>query len=474
MENASKFYIDGKWVEPTSSATSDLIDPATEKVYATIAMGTAEDIDKAVKAARRAFSTFSKSSVEERIELLQKIDTIFRRREREIAETVTQEVGMPISVSSTFLLDWCKLHTAETIEILRNFASSENLGTTTVYKEPIGVVGMITPWNFPIGQIFTKILPALATGCTMVLKPSQLTPLDGIIAAEILDEAGVPAGVFNLVNGDGRVAGEAISQHPDIDMVSFTGSTRAGIQVTKSAADTIKRVVNELGGKSANIILEDADFETAVQNAVGNCFFINGQACDAGTRLLVPRNRLEEVTQIAAAAANAYVSGPPSDPETTLGPVMNANQFERVQHYIQTGIDEGARLVTGGTGRPDGIEAGYFVKPTIFADVKPGMTIYREEIFGPVLSISAYDDLDDAVRMANDTVYGLAAHITGKNMDTVRRLSRELRAGSIFVNSPDLDPKAPFGGYRQSGNGRECGEYGFVEFLEVKAVVGHG
>ncbi|MGK9286589.1 aldehyde dehydrogenase family protein [Sinorhizobium meliloti] len=474
MENASKFYIDGKWVEPTSDATSDLIDPATEKVYATVAMGTAEDIDKAVKAARRAFSTFSKSSVEERIELLQKIDTIFRRRQREIAETVTQEIGMPISVSSTFLLDWCKVHTAETIEILRNFAFSEKLGTTTIYKEPIGVVGMITPWNFPIGQIFTKILPALATGCTIVLKPSQLTPLDGIIAAEILDEAGVPAGVFNLVNGDGRVAGEAISQHPDIDMVSFTGSTRAGIQVTKSAADTIKRVVNELGGKSANIILDDADFETAVENAVGNCFFINGQACDAGTRLLVPRNRLDEVTKIAAAAANAYVSGPPSAPETTLGPVVNANQFERVQHFIQTGIDEGARLVAGGTGRPDGIEAGYFVKPTIFADVKPEMTIYREEIFGPVLSISAYDDLDDAVQMANDTVYGLAAHITGKNMDTIRKLSRELRAGSVFVNSPDLDPKAPFGGYRQSGNGRECGEYGFTEFLEVKAVVGHG
>ncbi|KOF14353.1 aldehyde dehydrogenase [Ensifer adhaerens] len=474
MEHATKFYIDGKWVEPASNATAHLINPATEEVFATIAMGSAEDVDKAVKAARRAFPAFSKSSVEERIHLLQKIEAIFLRREREIAETVTQEMGMPISLSTTGLLDWCKVHTAATIEILKNFQFAEKLGTTTVYKEPIGVVGLITPWNWPIGQIFTKILPALATGCTMVLKPSQLTPLDAIILAEIMDEAGVPAGVFNLVNGEGRVVGEAISQHPDIDMVSFTGSTRAGIQISKSAADTIKRVVSELGGKSANIILDDADFDTAIESAVANCFFINGQACDAGTRLLVPRTRLEEATKLAAAAANANVLGSPADPKTTLGPVMNANQFARVQELIQTGIDEGARLVAGGTGRPEGIEAGYYVKPTVFSDVKPGMTIYREEIFGPVLSITAYEDLDDAVRIANDTVYGLAAHITGKNMDTIRKLSRELRAGSVFVNSPDWDPKAPFGGYRESGNGRECGEYGFTEFLEIKAVVGHG
>ena len=474
MENALKFYIDGKWVEPAGGSTSDLIDPATEKVYATVAMGSAEDIDKAVKAARRAFSTYSRTTVEERIQLLQKIEKAFVKRERAISETVTQEVGMPISVSSGFLLDWCKLHTAETIEVLLKYEFSESLGTTKVYKEPIGVVGMITPWNFPVGQIFTKILPALATGCTMVLKPSQLTPLDGIIIAEILHEAGVPAGVFNLVNGDGRVVGEAISQHPDIDMVSFTGSTRAGIQIAKSAADTIKRVVNELGGKSANILLDDADFETAVENAVGNCFFLNGQACDAGTRLLVPRNRIEEATDIAARVANGFVSGPPSDPSTTLGPVMNENQFKTIQGYIQSAIDEGARLVAGGLGKPDGVDAGYFVKPTVFSDVTPEMRIYREEIFGPVLSISGYEDLADAARMANDTVYGLAAHITGKDMDKVRQLSRELRAGSVFINSPDFDPKAPFGGYRQSGNGRECGKHGFTEFLEIKAVVGHG
>ncbi|MGO4567972.1 aldehyde dehydrogenase family protein [Rhizobium sp. 2YAF20] len=474
MENANKFYIDGKWVEPASKITSDLIDPSTEKVYATVAMGNAADIDSAVKAARRAFATYSKTTIEERIELLQKIYEAFIKREADISKTVTLEVGMPISVSSGFLLDWCKLHTLETIEILRKYAFSEKLGTTTVYKEPIGVVGMITPWNFPIGQIFTKILPALATGCTMILKPSQLTPLDGLIVAEILHEAGVPAGVFNLVNGDGRVVGEAISQHPDIDMVSFTGSTRAGIQIAKSAADTIKRVVNELGGKSANILLDDADFETAIESAVVNCFLLNGQACDAGTRLLVPRDRLDEATSIAAKVANAYVSGPPSDPDTTLGPVMNAGQFKSIQAYIQSGIDQGAKLAAGGVGRPEGIDAGYFVKPTIFSDVKSDMTIYREEIFGPVLTISAYGDLEDAARMANDTVYGLAAHITGKDMDKVRQLSRELRAGSVYVNSPDFDPKAPFGGYRQSGNGRECGEHGFTEFLEIKAVVGHG
>ncbi|AGS25544.1 aldehyde dehydrogenase family protein [Rhizobium etli] len=474
MKTASLFYIDGKWVEPASAETSDLIDPATETPYAHAAMGSAEDVDRAAKAARRAFVSYSKSSVEERIGILERIAVIFERRQREFAETVTQEVGMPISISGTALIDWCKAHTAATIAILRKFEFAEKLGTTTVYKEPIGVVGMITPWNWPTGQIFTKILPALATGCTMVLKPSQLTPLDAVLVAEVLDEAGVPAGVFNLVNGEGHTVGEAISTHPEIDMVSFTGSTRAGIQIGKASADTIKRVVTELGGKSANIILDDADFPTAIESAVAGCFFINGQACDAGTRLLVPRGRLEETLKLAAAAAERNIIGSPANPKTTLGPVINKNQFERVQHLILTALDEGARLVTGGLGRPEGLEAGYYVKPTIFANVEPSMTVYREEIFGPVLSVIAYDDLDDAVRIANDTVYGLAAHITGKDMDVVQRLAREVRAGSVFVNSPDLDPMAPFGGYRQSGNGRENGEYGFHDFLEVKAVVGHG
>jgi aldehyde dehydrogenase (NAD+) len=474
MENANKFYIDGKWVEPSFDKRSRLIDPATEKEFATVAMGSPEDVDKAVTAARRAFSSFSKSSIAERVELLKKIDAIFRRREREIAEIVTKQMGMTISLSTTGLGDWCKVHTALTIEILRDFKFVEKLGTTTVLKEPIGVVGLITPWNFPIGLIFTKVLPAIATGCTMVCKPSELTPLDAIIFAEIMDEAGVPAGVFNLVNGDGPTVGEAISKHPGIDMISFTGSTRAGIQISKAAADTVKRVACELGGKSANIILDDADFDTAIKNAVASCFYINGQACDAPTRLLVPRHRMEETTKLAAKAAAEYVIGSPSDPATTLGPVMNANQFARVQKLIQTGINEGARLVCGGPGRPEGRESGYFVKPTVFADVTPKMTIFREEIFGPVLSITPYDDFDDAVRIANDTVYGLAAYITGKNMETVRQLAREMRAGSVYLNSPDWDPRAPFGGYRQSGNGRECGEHGFVDYLEIKAVIGHG
>jgi aldehyde dehydrogenase (NAD+) len=474
MENAAKFYIEGHWVLPLSTDSRDLINPATERPFARVAMGNAEDVDRAVEAARRAFPTFSKTSIPERIEFLQRIGSIFRRREREISEIVTQEMGMPISVSTTGLVDWCKIHTSTTIEILKDFEFEEKLGTTTVIKEPIGVVGLITPWNWPIGQIFTKILPAIATGCTMVLKPSEMTPLDAIILAEIIDEAGLPAGVFNLVNGDGPTVGEAISRHPAIDMVSFTGSTRAGIQISKSAAYTVKRVVHELGGKSANIILEDADFETAIKNAVGGCFFINGQACDAGTRLLVPRARRDEAVKIAVAAAQANVCGSPTDPKTTLGPVMNADQFARVQHLIQTGIDEGATLATGGPGRPTGIDKGYFVQPTVFADVKPGMTIYREEIFGPVLSIVTFEDIDDAIRIANDTTYGLAAHITGKDLDKVRAIARELRAGSIFVNTPDLDPLAPFGGYRRSGNGRECGKHGFNEYLELKAVVGHG
>ncbi|MGO4567085.1 aldehyde dehydrogenase family protein [Rhizobium sp. 2YAF20] len=474
MKNASKFYIDGKWVEPSSNATRNLVDPATEKEFATIAMGTAEDVDKAVAAARRAFPKFSKSTIAERIALLEKIDTIFRRREQEIADIVTQQMGMTHNLSTTGLLDWCKVHTALTIEILRKFEFVEKMGTTTVYKEPIGVVGLITPWNFPIGLIFTKVLPAIATGCTMVCKPSEMTPLDGIVFAEIMDEAGVPAGVFNLVNGDGQTVGEAISKHPGIDAISFTGSTRAGIQITKAAADTVKRVASELGGKSANIILDDADFATAIENAVAACFYINGQACDAPTRLIVPRARMEETVEYAKKAADAYVIGRPSDPKTTMGPVMNANQFKRVQEMIQSGIDQAARLVCGGTGRPEGIEAGYFVKPTVFADVTRDMRIFREEIFGPVLSITAYDNLDDAIEIANDTVYGLAAHITGKDIDTVRHVAREVRAGSVYLNTPDWDPKAPFGGYRQSGNGRECGEHGFTDYLELKAVIGHG
>ncbi|MGX5831787.1 aldehyde dehydrogenase family protein [Mesorhizobium sp. 43Arga] len=474
MQHESQFYIDGQWVNPISKSRRDLINPATEKPFATVAMGSASDLNRAVSAARVAFVSFSSTPINQRIELLKSIDSAFRKREREIAKVVTEEMGMPISLSSSSLLEWCKIHTAATIDILRNFEFAERMKTTMVYKEPIGVVGLITPWNWPIGQIYTKILPALATGCTMVLKPSEITPLDAIILTEILHEAGVPPGVFNLINGEGAVVGDAMARHPGIDMISFTGSTRAGIEITKAAADSVKRVVHELGGKSANILLDDADFETAIPAAIDNCFFINGQACDAGTRLLVSRERYDEAVNRAVDVAKKLVVGPPSNPSTTLGPVANATQYEHVQRMIQAGISEGATLAYGGLGRPDGLDSGYFVRPTVFSDVKPGMTIYREEIFGPVLSIVAYEGLDDAARLANDTVYGLAAHVTGKDTDKVRALSRKLRAGSVYLNSPAWDPYAPFGGYKQSGNGRECGARGFDDFLEIKAVLGYG
>lgn len=472
MEHANQFYIDGEWVAPLSSSTRDLIDPATELPFAVCARGSAEDVDRATKAARRAFESFSSTSLGERIELLQSIDAAFRKREREIAEVVTQQMGMTISLSSSALLDWCKAHTAATIDILRDFQFVERRGTTTIFKEPVGVLGLITPWNWPIGQIFTKILPAIATGCTMVLKPAEATPLDAIILAEVLAEASVPAGVFNLVNGEGSVVGDAISRHPEIDAVSFTGSTRAGILITKAAADTVKRVVHELGGKSANILLDDADFESAVPAAIDNCFFINGQACDAGTRLLVSRKRYDEAVRLAVQAANAYVIGSPSDPKTTLGPVANAAQYDRVQQMIQAGIDEGATLACGGLGRPNGVNRGYFMRPTVFSDVTPEMSIAREEIFGPVISVIMYDDLDHAIRIANDSCYGLAAHITGNDMDSISMLYRKLRVGSVYLNSPEWDPYAPYGGYKQSGNGREGGAHAFNEFLELKAVLG--
>ena len=468
MENASKFYIDGKWVQPVSTKTSELIDPATEKVYGTIAMGSAEDVDNAVKAARRAFTTFSQSTVGERVALLEKIDRIFRRREREIAETVTQEMGMPISLSTTGLADWCKVHTAATIEILRNFEFVEKLGTTTVYKEPIGVVGLITPWNWPIGQIFTKILPAIATGCTMVLKPSQLTPLDAVILAEIMDEAGVPPGVFNLVNGDGRIVGEAISRHPGIDMVSFTGSTRAGIQISKSAADTVKRVVNELGGKSANIILDDADFNTALLSGFAVCYHA-GQGCAITTRLLLPKSRYEEGVQFLQHALPQLPYGDPRGEGQIMGPLISARQQARVLDYIEIGKREGARLVCGG-GKPKHLPNGFYVEPTLFADVRNDMRIAQEEIFGPVLVAIPYEDDEDAIRIANDSAYGLSGGVWSGDLDRAEAVARRMHTGQVILNGAGLDLAAPFGGVKQSGLGRENGRYGLEEYCSPKAI----
>ncbi|MFV3308302.1 aldehyde dehydrogenase family protein [Pseudomonas sp. NY15181] len=429
-------------------------------------------MDRAVSAARRAFTVFSGTSRSERIELIENFYRIFKRRSYEIAEIVTIQTGMPISVSSGSLIGFCEAHIAKTLEILKEFNFEVSSGITTVRKEPIGVIGLITPWNWPIGQILTKLLPALATGCTTVLKPSEYTPLDAVIVAEMLDEARFPPGVFNLVQGDGATVGDAITRHPDVDMISFTGSTRAGVQISKSAADTVKRVVHELGGKSANILLKDADFQNAVPAAVENCFHLSGQACDAGTRLLVPHDRLAQVVTLACDAADKMVVGSPNDTRTNMGPLVNEQQFDLVQAKIAQGIDEGANIVCGGLGRPEGNPNGFFVRPTIFSDVTESMSIFREEIFGPVLSIVPYHTYEQAIDIANNSHYGLAAYVAGSDISAAQKVANSLRVGSVYVNSPPLDAGAPYGGYRQSGNGRECGEYGFHECLELKSIIG--
>ena len=474
MKNATKFYIDGRWVDPVTPAYLDVIDPATEQPFEKIAMGSKADVDAAVKAARRAFPKFSATSVESRIALFEKTLEIFRRRQREIAEIVTREMGSPMSFSMNAQTATCIAHLESIIKILKHYEFRETIGTTVVVKEAIGVVGLITPWNWPINQVLCKVLPALAAGCTIVLKPSEVAPLDAIVFAEILDEAGLPAGVFNLVNGDGPGVGEAISSHPDIDMVSFTGSTRAGIRVAKAAADTVKRVAQELGGKSANIILDDADLAAAVRDGVNACFANSGQSCDAPTRMLVPRNRYEEAAKVAGEQAGKAIVGPPDKDTTELGPVVSKVQFDKIQLLIKVGIDEGAKLEAGGLGRPNGLNVGYYVRPTVFSNVTNDMTIAREEIFGPVLCIIPYDSEEQAIEIANDTPYGLAAYVQSGDIERARRVAAQLRAGTIYVNYPDWDPMAPFGGYKQSGNGREAGHHAVADFLEIKSIVGHG
>jgi aldehyde dehydrogenase (NAD+) len=474
MDNYAKFYIDGEWREPSVPQYMDVVDPSTEKAFAKIALGTAKDVDDAVAAARRAFPKYSQVSVQDRIAFFKRVLEIFRRRQNEIAEVVTREMGSPITFSIEAQTATCVAHLEAIIEILENFSFEEKNGTTLIVKEPIGVVGLITPWNWPINQVVCKVLPALAAGCTIVIKPSEIAPLDATIFAEILEEAGLPAGVFNLVNGEGPVVGEAISAHPDIDMVSFTGSTRAGVRVAKAAADTVKRVTQELGGKSANILLDDVDFQSAIRNGIVGCFANSGQSCDAPTRMLVPKSRYEEALNIARDAAQDQIVGNPDDPATILGPVASGVHFSKVQGLIQRGIEEGATVLIGGPGKPDGLDVGYYVRPTIFANVTNDMTIAREEIFGPVLCILPYEDEEDAIRIANDTPYGLAAYVQSGDHERARRVARHLRAGSIFINYPDWDPLAPFGGYKQSGNGREAGHHSLSEYLEIKAMVGHG
>ena len=474
MDNLLRFYINGAWVEPISKATLEVINPATEKAFATIAVGNAQDVDRAVKAARAAFPAFSRSSKAERLNLLKRILEIYNERSEDLAQVVSDEMGAPLQFAREAQVWAGRVHLEATIAALEEYEFEEQRGTTRIVHEGIGVVGLITPWNWPLNQIVCKVAPALAAGCTMVLKPSEIAPLSGILFAEIMHAAQVPPGVFNLVNGDGPTVGQALALHPDVDMMSFTGSTRAGVMVAKSAADTVKRVTQELGGKSANIILPDADLEKAVRQGVEACFSNTGQSCDAPTRMLVPRAKLDAALAVAKQTADKHVVGNPRTDGTQLGPVVSAAQFAKVQRLIESGISEGAPLVAGGPGKPPGLERGYFVRPTVFGPVRPDMTIAREEIFGPVISIIPYDTEQQAVDIANDTVYGLAAYVQSPNLENARRVARQLRAGQVNLNYPDWDTTAPFGGYKQSGNGREYADWGIHDFLEVKGIVGFG
>ena len=470
MKDRLEFYIDGKWVAPAEPKTLDVIDPSTEKPIAKISIGGAKDVDKAVAAALRAFETFGRTTREERLELLQKILGAYQARLGELAETISAEMGAPMWLASAAQAPSGMAHLMQAIEVLKTYEFEETKGSTRILKEPVGVCGFITPWNWPVNQIMCKVAPALAAGCTMVLKPSEIAPLSGMVVADILHDAGVPAGVFNLVNGDGPGVGAAISSHPGIDMVSFTGSTRAGIQVAKNAADTVKRVAQELGGKSANIILEDADLEKMVKAGVRSCFTNSGQSCNAPTRMLVPRARMADAIAAAKSAAEATKVG--GGEGGAIGPVVSKTQFDKIQGLIQKGIAEGAELVTGGLGRPEGLNAGYYVRPTVFANVKNDMTVAREEIFGPVLSILPYENEEDAIRIANDTPYGLSGYVASKDPAHALKVAARLRTGNVHINGAGPDFGAPFGGYKQSGNGREWGQEGFEEFLEVKAVLG--
>lgn len=471
--NNEKFYIDGAWVDPVTPKFLDVIDPSTEEAYTRIAIGSPADVDKAVAAAKAAFPSYSTTSRAERIALLRKIVEIYERRYDEFVHAISQEMGAPLSLARDAQAAMGPGHLRELIRTLETYEFEELRGSTLIVREPIGVCGLITPWNWPINQIACKVGPALAAGCTMVLKPSEIAPIDALLFAEVLHEAGVPKGVFNLVNGDGPSVGAALSAHPDVDMMSFTGSTRAGILVAKAAADTVKRVSQELGGKSANILLPDVDFKTAVTKGVAGCFGNSGQSCNAPTRMFVPADRMDEVKGYAKAAAETFKVGDPRAADTKLGPVVSKVQYDKIQDLIQSGIDEGAELVTGGTGLPEGLNRGYFVRPTIFANVRPDMRIAREEIFGPVLSILPYASEEEVVRMANDTVYGLSSYVQSADLEKARKVAAQMRAGDVRINYPAWDWGAPFGGYKQSGNGREYSAFGLEEFLETKAIIGY-
>ncbi|MEN9509306.1 MAG: hypothetical protein RLZZ621_1869, partial [Gemmatimonadota bacterium] len=473
MTDHLKFYIDGQWVDPIGTATLDVINPATEESIGRIAMGNAEDVNRAVSAARRAFESFSRTSKAERIALLERIIEVYKKRIPDLAAAISDEMGAPLKLAGAAQAPSGLGHFMSTLDVLRAYEFEEDIGTSHVIREPVGVCGLITPWNWPINQIACKVAPALAVGCTMVLKPSEVAPVNAIIFAEILHEAGVPAGVFNLVNGDGPSVGAVLSSHPDVDMMSFTGSTRAGIEVARNAAGTVKRVAQELGGKSANIILDDAEFPKAVARDVFGMCMNSGQSCNAPTRMLVPNARMDEAAAIGRAAAAQIKVGDPRAADTVIGPVVSKVQFEKIQKLIEQGIAEGARLEIGGPGRPDGLNRGYYIRPTVFSHVRNDMTIAREEIFGPVLSLIGYEDDEDAIRIANDTVYGLSGYVSSGDPERAKQVARRLRTGNVHLNGAPVDNKAPFGGYKQSGNGREWGIYGLEEFLEVKAIMGY-
>lgn len=473
MNQKHQFYINGAWTDPAELKTLDVINPATEEAFASIALGNAADVDKAVAAAKAAFENYSQTTKEERLELLQKIIAAYKAHYADMAEAIRLEMGAPKTFAEKVQAATGMGHFMTMAKMLESYEFTEDRGTTRISREPVGVCGLITPWNWPVNQIACKVAPALAAGCTMVLKPSEIAPMSAIVFTEIMHEAGVPAGVYNMVNGDGPGVGEAISGHPDIDMVSFTGSTRAGVAIAQNAAPTVKRVSQELGGKSANIILEDAaDFQKAVFGGAMQCFGNTGQSCNAPTRMLVPMDRMDEAGEIAAAAAAKVKVGDPEDEATSMGPLSSDVQWTKVQALIEKGMEEGAKLAAGGPGRPDGLNKGYFAKPTVFTHVTNDMTIAREEIFGPVLSILGYEGDDDAVAIANDTVYGLSGYVSGEPAHAAKIASR-LRTGQIHINGAAPDFTAPFGGYKQSGNGREWGDHGLEEFLETKAMLGH-
>ena len=472
MVNRMKFYIDGAWVDPAVMKTVPVVNPATEERIYDVAVGSKADVDKAVAAARRAFETFSVTTREERIELLGKIIEAYKARAKDIALAISDEMGAPMMMAERAQAGSGLGHLMSTLQVLKDYHFEEKVGTALVVREPVGVIGMITPWNWPLNQIACKVAPAIAAGCTMLLKPSEFTPTSALIFAEVMHEAGVPKGVFNLVNGLGPDVGVAMSEHPGIDMISFTGSTRAGIDVAKRAANTVKRVSQELGGKSPNVILEDADFAKAVSGGVASVFSNSGQSCNAPTRMIVPAAKMKEVAAIAKAVADKTKVGDPKAEGTTMGPVVNRTQWDKIQALIKKGIDEGATLVSGGPGLPEGVNKGFYVRPTIFADVTNDMRVAQEEIFGPVVVVIPFRDEADAVKIANDTPYGLAGYVSAGSVESANRIGRQIRAGNVNLNGVPNERTAPFGGYKQSGNGREWGKFGMEEFLEVKAIAG--